>query len=167
MEEDFNKLRLIAKQLVRTPFQEGWHFRLDIDDENSPDDLDIYVKDITFSPIEIETESIKAGMQTLTYPTGTAPVGLSMTMRDNQDRRIYDWFTAWSKEMINDDGTVNLPYGEAGYVRKAERINLANDEVQDTWFVFPTKLGDITESLDSEGFLEFPISFIQFRSWGE
>jgi hypothetical protein len=164
MLEDFNQLRLLTKQLVHTPFQEGWQFRLDIDDENAPSDLDIYVKDITFGPIEIETEAIKAGMQTLTFPTGTVPVGLSMTMRDNQDRRIYDWFTAWSKAMVNDDGTVNLP---SEYVRKAERINLATDEIQDTWFVFPTKLGDITESVDSEGFLEFPISFIQFRSWGE
>lgn len=164
MREDFNQLRLKTRQLVRTPFQEGWQFRLDIDDDNAPKDLDIYVKDITFSPIEIETEAIKVGMQTLTFPSGTAPVGLSMTMRDNQDRRIYDWFTEWSNKVVNDDGTVNLP---SDYVRKAERINLVDDRIQDTWFMFPTKLGDITESVDSQGFLEFPISFIQFRSWGE
>jgi len=164
MKEDFNQLRLMVKKLVHTPFQEGWQFRLDIDDENSPDDLDIYIKDITFGPIEIETETVKAGVQTLTYPTGTAPVGLSMTMRDNQDRRIYDWFTAWCEKVVNDDGTVNLPFE---YVRKAERINLVNDAIENTWFMFPTKLGDITEAVDSQGFLEFPISFIQFRSWGE
>jgi hypothetical protein len=164
MQEDFNQLRLLTKQLVQTAFQQGWQFRLDIDDENAPNDLDIYIKDITIGPIEIETEAIKAGTQTLTFPTGTGAVGLSMTMRDNQDRRIYDWFTAWCNVMINDDGTVKLP---AEYVRKVERINLVNDEIQDTWFMFPTKLGDITEAVDSEGFLEYPISFIQFRSWGE
>ncbi len=164
MEEDLNQLRIVNRQLVRTPFQEGWQFRLDIDDENSPDDVDIYVKDITYGPIEIETETLKAGMQTLTYPSGTAPVGLSMTMRDNQDRRIYDWFRDWCNAMVNADGTVNLPIQ---YVRKAERINLLTDDIEDTWLMFPTKLGDITEAVDSEGFLEFPISFIQFRSWGE
>lgn len=162
--EDFNRLRLTVKQLVDTPFQLSWEFRLDIDDENAPNDLDIYVKDITYGSIEIETETIKAGMQTLTFPSGTGPVGLSMTMRDNQDRRIYDWFAAWCGKMVNDDGTVNLP---SEYIRKAERINLADDKVQDTWFMFPTKMGDTTESVDSPGFLEFPISFIQFRSWGE
>ena len=167
MQEDFNQLRLITKQLVHTPFQEGWQFRLDIIDDSVPKDMDIYVKDITFGPIEIETETIKAGMQTLTFPSGTGPVGLSMTMRDNQDRRIYDWFTAWSMAMVNDDGTVNLPYGKGGYVKEVERVNLLDDLVQDRWFMFPTKLGDITESVDSEGHLEFPISFIQFRSWGE
>jgi len=164
MQEDFNQLRLIAKQLVQTPFQEGWQFRLDIDDENSPDDLDIYVKDITYGSIEIETEAVKAGIQTMTYPTGTAPVGLSMTMRDNQDRRVYDWFTKWCQKVVNKDGTVNLP-GE--YVRKVERVCLLTDDIQDTWLMFPTKLGDITEAVDSEGFLEFPVAFIQFRSWGE
>jgi hypothetical protein len=162
--EDFNQLRLLAKKLVQTPFQEGWQFRLDIDDSNAPEDLDIYVKDITFGPIEIETEAVKAGMQTLTYPSGTVPVGISMTMRDNQDRRVYDWFKEWSAKMVNADGTVNLP---SEYVRKAERVNLLNDNIEDTWFVFPTKLGDITEAVDSQGFMEFPIAFIQFRSWGE
>lgn len=164
MREDFNQLRFMTKQLVHTPFQKGWQFRLDIDDENSPKDFDIYVKDITFGSIEIETEAVKAGLQTITYPSGTVPVGLAMTMRDHLDRRIYDWFTAWAGKVVNDDGTVNLP---SYYVRKAERINLATDEIQDTWFMFPTKMGDITEAVDSEGFMEFPITFIQFRSWGE
>lgn len=164
MQDDFNQLRLLTKKLVHTPFQEGWQFRLDIHYDNLPKDLDIYVKDITFGPIEFETEAVKAGIQTLTYPTGTVPVGLSMTMRDNQDRRVYDWFTGWASLVVNDDGTVNLP---ASYCHTVSRINLADDTVQDTWFMFPAKLGDITEAVDSQGFLEFPISFMQFRSWGE
>ncbi len=167
MREDMNQLRLLTKKLVHTPFQEGWQFRLVIDDKTLPQDWDIYVKDINYGPIEMETEGVKAGMQTLTYPSGTVPVSLSMTMRDNQDRRVHDWFARWSNAMVNPDGTVNLPYEQNGYVRKVERINLATGKIEDTWFMFPTKLGDITEAVDSEGFLEFPISFIQFRSWGE
>jgi len=159
--EDFNQLRLMVKELVRTPFQEGWQFRLVIDDENAPEDLNIYIKDITYGSIEIETEEIKAGMQTLTYPSGTAPVSVSVTMRDNQDRRVYDWFKGWAYSTVNDDGTVNLPYE---YCRKIYRVNLLDDLIQDTWYAFPTKLGDITEAIDAEGFLEFPVTFIQFRS---
>jgi len=162
--EDLNYRRLMVRSLVQTHFQEGWQFRLDIDDPATPEDFEIYVKDISFGPIEIETEPFKAGMQTLTFPTGTGAVGLAMTMRDNQDRRIYDWFAAWCGQMVNDDGTVNLI---SEYVKKVERVNLATDEVQDTWFMFPIRMGDITEAVDAEGFAEFPISFIQFRSWGE
>lgn len=160
--EDFNQLKLMVKQLVRTPFQEGWQFRLDID--GAPKDFDIYVKEIGYSPIEIETETVKAGMQTLTYPAGTAPVTLSMTIRDNQDRRIYDWFTAWAKKVVNNDGTVNLP---SQYCKKVKRINLVNDLIKDTWLMYPIKAGDITESTDSQGFLEFPLTYVQFRSLGE
>jgi len=160
--EDFNQRRLLAKKLTHTPFQEGWQFRLDFD--ATPEDFEIYVKDITYGAIEIETETVKAGMQTLTYPSGTAPVGLSMTMRDNVDRRIYGWFKAIAGAVVNDDGTVNLP---SEYMRKAERVNLETEKIEDTWLVFPTKIGDTTEAVDSEGFLEFPISFKQFRSWGE
>lgn len=160
--EDFNRLRLLTRQLVRTPFQEGWQFRLDID--KAPRGFNIYVKDITFGPIEIETEALKVGMQTLTFPSGTAPVGLSMTMRDHRDRRIYDWFVKWSGAMVNEDGTVRLPFE---YLRKVKRVNLATGKIQDTWIMFPTKMGDITESVDSEGFLEFAVAFTQFRSWGE
>ena len=167
MQEDFNQRRLLVKKLVHTPFQEGWQYRLDIDDDNCPKDLQIYVKEISYGPIEIQTETLLAGMQTLTYPSGTGPVGLSMTMRDNQDRRIYKWFDSWCNKMINLDGTVRLPYGADGYVKKVNRINLSDDEIQDTWLMFPTRLGDITEAVDAPGFLEFPITFIQFRSWGE
>jgi len=164
MTEDFNKLRMIASTLVHTEFQEPWQFQLRFDDKSAPEDMDIYIKDITYGPIEIQTEEVKAGIQTLTFPIGTGPVGVSMTVRDNQDRRIYKWFAAWCDAMVNADGTVNLPNA---YVRKVERINLVDDSVQDAWFMFPTQLGDITESVDAEGFLEFPMSFIQFRSWGE
>lgn len=162
MAEDFNQLKLLVKQLVKTPFQEGWQYRLDI--EGAPDNFDIYTKEINFGPIEIETDHVKAGIQTLTYPVGTTPTNLSVTVRDHQDRRIYDWFTAWASKVINDDGTVNLP---SQYKKKVERINLVDNKIKDTWFMYPTKLGDIAESVDSQGFLEFPLTFIQFRSWGE
>lgn len=160
--EDFNKLRLISKALVKTMFKEGWQFQMRI--QGAPKDFDIYVKDMTFGPIEIETEPVKAGMQTLTFPSGTGPVGVAMTMRDHQDQRIYKWFEKWAGAMVNEDGTVNLP---KDYLRKCERIALISEKVIDTWFMFPTRMGDINESVETPGFLEVPVSLLQFRSWGE
>jgi len=163
MPEDFNQLRGLTRKLVKTNFQQSWQFRVEIDGFD-PQDLDIYIKDVTYGPIEIETEAEKAGMHTLTYPSGTAPVGISMTMRDNQDQRIYDFVNDWCGQIVNPDGTVKLP---PDYVKKWKRYSIGADSsetLRDTWDVFLTQVGDITESKDEPGFLEFPVTLIQFKS---
>jgi hypothetical protein len=148
--------------LVKTPFQQSWQFRVEI--EGFTGDIDIYVKDISYGPIEIETEAEKAGMHTLTYPSGTAPVGISMTMRDNQDQRVYTFAKAWCKKIVNEDGTVNLP---PDYTKNWKRYSIGADSsetLRDEWKVFLTQVGDITESKEEPGFLEFPVTLIQFKS---
>jgi hypothetical protein len=163
--EDFNKLRLIAKSLVETHFREPWQFRVEIDEyPYSKDDFDLYVKEISYGPIEIETDQEEVGIQTLTYPCGTAPVTISMTMRDHEDRRVSKWFGSLVGKVVNPDGTVNLPID---YCVNFTRYSLLHDNSEpetDKWHVYPTQLGDVTESKDGEGMLEFPITFIQFRS---
>jgi hypothetical protein len=160
---DFNKQRLTTKTLVKTPFQRGWQFRIEL--SNQPSEFDLFVKDVTFAPIEIETESIKAGSHTLTFPVSAAPVSISMTMRDHTDERIYKWFDGLSKKVLNEDGTVNLP---KDYCINWKRFIVLEDgsEMKSdmAWQVYPTKLGDITESRDDDGFKEFPITFMQFRA---
>jgi hypothetical protein len=161
--EDFNKLRLMAGRLVETHFREPWQFRIEID-QYPHDDFDLYVREISYGPTEIETDQEKAGIQTLTYPSGTAPVTVSMTMRDHEDMRVSDWFNALIKKVINSDGTVNLPID---YCVSFKRFSLLHDNTEtetDKWMVYPTQIGDITESKDGDGVLEFPITFIQFRS---
>lgn len=165
MEEDFNYLRSVAKRLVKTEFKFPWQFKLDI--EGAPDDLDIYVKDISYGPTQIENEPIKVGGTTITYPTGSAPVSLSMTVRDNEDERIADWFDDWAELVVHEDGTVGLPYGSDGYVKKVKRIFVdadGSEEERDEWEMFPVQRGDVTESREGQGFLEFAVTFIQFRS---
>ena len=170
MPEDFNVLRAVSKKLVQTHFQHGWQFRIEVIDWQSiellgrPDDFDLYVKDVTYCPTEVEVEPIKVGASTITYPTGAGPVVISMTMRDNEDHRISNWFNALVARILNSDGTVNLP---ADYLLRWSRYTLLADggEVQTAgWDAFPMKLGDVTESVDAQGFLEFPIQFQQFRS---
>lgn len=165
MSEDINHLRSIALRLLKTPWREPWQFRIEV--EGYPhDDWDLCVKDVTYGPIEIETEQEQLGACVLTYPTVAQPVTISMTMRDHEDRRVSKWFASIVKKMINGDGTVNLP---GTYVLKIRRFSLLHDgdqngEETDVWEVLPTQLGDVTESKDGEGTLEFPITFIQFRS---
>jgi len=165
MAEDFNKLRGISKRLVENHFREPWQFRVEIDEYPYPtNDFDMYVREISYTPIEVETDVVKAGMQTLTYPSGTAPVTVTLMMRDHEDRRVSKWFTELIKKVVNSDGTVNLP---ADYCVNFRRYSLLEDNTEeetDKWLVYPTQLGEVTEATDGENLLEFPITFIQFRS---
>lgn len=167
MKEDFNKMRSMAHKLVTTNFKYSWQFRLEI--EGAPSDLDIYVKDISYGPTQIENDAIKIGAKILTYPTTSQPVTLSMTVRDNEDERISKWFDDWAGSVINEDGTVNLPFGDSGYVKNVTRYFIDADgeseNEMDQWGMYPVQRGDVTESRDATGtFLEFAVTFIQFRS---
>ena len=160
--KDFNNLRLIAKKLVKTPFQQSWQYRVQI--TGQPEDFDIYVKDITYGPIEIETEAEKAGHTTITWPSGTAPVSISMTMRDHEDQRVRNFIAKLAAKVTNPDGTVNLPID---YLVDWQRFSLLSDNTEketDSWKVYPTQLGDVTEAREEPGFLEFPVTLIQFRT---
>ncbi len=166
MTQDYNRLCLgIVKKAVRTPFKKKEMFRLEL--ERQPDDMDIFVKDISFGPTELENEPVKAGGRVLTYPTGAAPVSLSVTVRDHEDERVARFFDEWAAEVSNSDGTFNLPYGTSGYVRKVKRFSLFEEKpdlLTDEWEMYPVQRGDVAESVEEPGFLEFPLTFVQFRS---
>lgn len=166
MREDFNKLRTTARRLVNIPFRHPWQFRLDI--EGAPQDLDFYVKDISYGPTQIDNDPLKIGGRILTFPSSAAPVSLSMTVRDHEDERVSKWFDKWAAEAVHPDGTVGLPYGAGGYVKKVRRFFVdadGSEEERDVWEMFPVQRGDVTESRDNTGtFLEFAVTFIQFRS---
>jgi len=165
MSEDLNKQRLIVKKLVRAEFKHAWEFRIEFD--NQPKDFDIFVKEITYGPTEISTEPENVGSRVITWPVRAEPVSLSMTVRDYIDERIGKWFDQLAGKVVNSDGTVNLPYGDGGYVLKCRRYSLIENEdgsPSDEWEMYPTKRGDVTESIEEPGFLEYPVSFIQFRS---
>ena len=92
---------------------------------------------------------------------------LSMTMRDHVDRRVSKWFDEWVGKIVNPDGTVNLPYGANGYVKKVKSYALKEDgseELENTWGMYAETRGDVTMTVEGDGFLEFPCIFQQFRT---
>lgn len=161
--EDFNKMRMTARSLVETTFREPWQFRVEMDGYPHKD-FDLYVREISYGPKEIETEQEKVGIQTLTYPSGTVPVTVSMTMRDHEDMRVSKWLATLTGKVTNPDGTVNLPIDYCVSFRRFSLLHDNSEVETDKWMVYPTQLGDVTESTDGEGVLEFPVTFIQFRS---
>lgn len=157
-------MRLIAKQAVKKKFRKSWQFKFEIPD--APPDFDFYVKDVSYGPIEIETEPEKVGVSThtITWPVGSGPVELSMTMRDNEDERIKKWFEGLAAEVVHPDGTVGLSSDYCFDVNRYTVLQTGDEVLTDTWKMYPTQLGDVTESRDEPGFCEFPITFVQFVS---
>jgi len=165
MAEDFNKLRLINKQLVSTQFQNDWLFRLEI--EGAPDDFDFYVKDISYNPREMGTDEEAVGAMTFTWPTSITPVKVTATMRDNEDGRIMLFMSTWFAKVVKPDGTVGLPYGGNGYLKKVG-VKWQKDDGSELgigeWKMYPTSLGEHSHSRENCAFLEFPVSLIQFQT---
>ncbi len=165
MAEDFNRLRMLSKKLVATDFQKDWLFRLEI--EGEPTDFDLYVKDIAYNPLEITTDEENYGGVTMAWPTGRVPVKITATMRDNEDRRISQYISDWCEKAVHADGTVGLPYGADGYVRKV-RVYEQRDDGTETlageWEMYATSPGETSRSRENGSCKEFPVALVQFTT---
>lgn len=167
MAEDFNSMRSMTRRLVKTEFRQKWQWKIKFD--QGPQDFELYVKDITFGPTEITSEAVKVGAMTLTYVEGASPCTISLTMREHTDKRISKWFDDWAGKAVNTNGTVGLPYGSNGYVRKVKLYFVnenGTEELDDEWEVIPGQRGDVTLSYEDPGHMEFPVTFTQFCSTG-
>ena len=183
--KDLNQLRCeLVKKAINTQFQQNWQWELVFHEKSGdkdfkpPKDLSIYVKDITYGALEVETETKNVGAGVITLPVRSMPVELSMTVRDNQEREIYNWMANWIGKVVNasDDNnnraraTVNV---SSNYLRTCTRYQLIEhnggitrerDKARE-WQIYPTLVGDITESYEADGgLLEFPVRFIQMFS---
>lgn len=177
MAVNLNKARLdVLNKAIHKHYQHSWQWRLAI--AGAPDDLDFYVKDISYGPIEIETNQKSVGAGVITLPTRAQPVTVSMTVRDDQDERVFQWMADWAALVVNGSGhsqknyrsTLNVPQN---YLRTVTRYQLLmgpgytlteRKSPGREWEVFPTQVGDITESRDDQGMLEFPITLMQMLS---
>lgn len=165
MAEDFNKLRLASKQLVETDFQKSWLFRLDI--EGAPGDLDFYVKEVTYNPHDVNTDEETIGSLVFTWPTGRSAIKVNATMRENEDGRIYDFMNAWCQSAAKPDGTVGLPYGGDGYLKKVRfywQKDDGSEKLAGEWEMYPTSLGEVNFSRENAAFMEFQAAFVQFAT---
>ncbi|MFW1108363.1 hypothetical protein ACEWA7_20190 [Vibrio parahaemolyticus] len=169
MASDFNREKMLVKKMVHTYFQHQWQFRLEI--EEQPLDFEIFIKDVTYGPIELEYEPVKVGVNQLQFPTGVMPVSISMTVRDHDDERIHKWFAEWTAKVANGDGTVNPPLNpDTKWIRDWKKYTLIHkgtgfeEVLSETYPVAPVQLGDVTQSYSEHSFKEFPLTVIQFRS---
>lgn len=157
-------MRQISKRMVGTAYRHPWQFRVQMDE--APDGFDLFVKEISQEPITIQTEPFKVGAFPINYPNSAEPVTLTMTCYDHEDERMYRWFEARVKKMVNPDGTWNLPYEYLLTCKIFRRLHDGSEQLRQHMRMVPLVLGAITESVDNHDMLEFPLSFIEFRYSG-
>lgn len=159
----FARHRRTVRQLVETPFQQGWQFRIEI--EGQPSDFDVYVKDVTYGSFTIEYEATQVGTNTINSPLHKSASTVTMTVRDHQDGRVETFFTKLSKKVINEDGTINLP---ANYLVKMRLYLLSDDgaeRLNKEWEVSVAECGEITRSRSAlNEFVSFPVVLQKYRA---
>lgn len=167
MATDINLIRSMkefSKRMVQTAFRKPHQFRVEMDE--APEDWDLYVKEISQERYNIDTDPHNVGAYVFSYPTTIQPVTLSMTCYDNEDGRMYDWFEKRLDKMENKDGTWNVPAEYLLTCKIFRRLSDDSEVLRQEMRMFPVTLGSLTESLDGRELLEFPMTFIEFRTAG-
>lgn len=166
--EDFNVLKQTVKKLMRTDFQKEWLFKLEI--EGEPSDFDLYVKDISYGSFEITVDEEQTGGVSMAWGTSRQCEKLSVTVRDHIDGRIHKFMSEWADKVVHKDGTVGLPYGVGGYVKKIKRYDIEEggkkENLRDTWEMFPVQCGEISRSRENGAYMEFTVTFSVFSTGG-
>lgn len=158
-----SRQRRTSQQLVRTPFQQGWQYRVEVD--GMPPDFDIYVKDITYGAFTIEFEAKQIGTVEIQNPTHRTAGQVTLTVRDHQDGRVEKFFTKGAGKVVNSDGTVNLPKDYLLKMRLYLLLENGGEELSKEWEVAPADCSDITRSRTAlNEFVSFPITFQKYRS---
>lgn len=158
-----SRQKRMAHQLVMTPFQQGWQYRVEV--AGMPSDFDVYVKDITYGAYTIEFEAKQIGSTEIQNPTHRTAGLVTLTVRDHQDARVENFFTKAANKVINPDGTVNLPREYLLTMRLYLLQENGGETLSKEWEVVPAECGEITRSRSSlNEFVSFPISFQKYRS---
>ncbi|HAV1601601.1 TPA: phage tail protein [Enterobacter hormaechei subsp. xiangfangensis] len=152
----------MLKAALRMAYAQGWQWTVEVAGFSQ---FQMFVKDINYTPISIETETKNIGGIMINRPTLSASSTISMTVRDTEDGAVKRWFTSLAKRVINADGTINLP---TDYLVTLNIYNILSDgtrQLTDTFEVFATNLGDITRGRDQiSEFFSYPITWTIYSS---
>lgn len=157
--------KLTAVALNKILFAQGWQFAVEVDGFSG---IEFFVKDITYGKYTIETEPKRIGANEYNIPVARTAQPVSMMVRDTNMGIVHDWFESCVANVINDDGTINLPAAYLLTIRiyRLEATGVPALETELT--VIPTQCGEITRSKDQvTEFLSFPLSFVQWKTFGD
>ena len=154
----------VVATAMRIRYAQGWQWTVDVDGLSG---FDMFVKDITYSSGNIETESKIIGSVEFNKPTHVTAGPVTMTVRDTEDGKIMNWFKERRARVTNSDGTLNLPPDYLMNIRLYRVTQEGGKELEEEMRVFPTQIGEISRSRDQVSeFLSYPITFPRYTSAG-
>lgn len=152
----------VLQLAMQIQYAQGWQFIVEADGLS---DLFMYVRDVTYGTGTIETDQKIIGGIQFNKPTHIAPGTVTMTVRDNQERKVATWFDQRKSLVINPDGTLNLA---PTYLMKIRIYHVGFDGAKTLdreMKVFPTERGAITRAYDQVGeYYSFPLTFMPHSS---
>lgn len=152
----------MLKAALRMAYAQGWQWTVEVAGFSQ---FQLFVKDINYTPISIETEAKNIGGVMINRPTLMSNSTISMTVRDTEDGAVKKWFTRLASRVINKDGTINLPTQYLVTLNIYNTTSQGERLLMDTYEVFATNLGDITRARDqTTEFFSFPITFTIYSS---
>lgn len=159
------------KRISQTPFQQGWEFRAEIiiPAENllsgiSVPDMSIFMKSFTHGGYTIDYESKRIGTAHLNSPTSKNAGSVSCTVRDNKSGDVETFFRKL-QNVVNSDGTVNMPYEYLFKVLLYRPDNDGNEVLRHSWTVSAESMGEVARSYEQVSeFTTFELSFKKYRS---
>lgn len=159
--------KAVTNSFMTKPWRQGWQWRVEFEGGNAPQDFDIYVKDIDYGEGSIDVDTFQVGCGSIAQPTFSSASEITMTVRDDQNNTMSDWFDERLAKVKNKDGTINIP---VDYVIQLKIFDLDDDgskTLRKVYQVFPTKKGNVSLSRESSNTIKsFPIIFQKFMSVG-
>ncbi|MEZ2591639.1 phage tail protein [Pantoea agglomerans] len=156
--------KTILEMAMRIRYAQGWQWNIEIDGFSR---VDMYVKDITYSTGNVETESKLIGGNEFVKPTHVTAGSVSMTVRDNEDGELLQKFKERRARIHNGDGTFNLP---PAYLLNIRIYRVSQDgraTLEDEMKGFITTIGEISRARDAVGeFATIPVTFVKYTSAG-
>ncbi|MEB7891890.1 phage tail protein [Hafnia alvei] len=152
----------IVKAGLRIRYAQGWQWAIEVDGQRN---FNMFVKDITYSSITIETEAKQIGAVVFNKPTHREAGTITATVRDSESGEIADWFDERASRVINPDGTVNLSTQYALGIRIYRVMQDGGIALESEFEVFPTSRGETTRARDQvTEFLSYPLTFVKVSS---
>ncbi|WP_241576561.1 phage tail protein [Rosenbergiella collisarenosi] len=159
---ELSNSKAILSRAMRIRYAQGWQWNIEIEGFAG---LDMYVKDITYGFGNIETETTLIGSVEFNKPTHATAGTLTVTVRDNEQREVRNWFLERKRRVTNSDGTLNLP---RDYLMKARIYSVDQDGKQtllESVDVFPTQFGEVSFARDQlTEFCSYPLTFVRYTS---
>ena len=157
MQTELSTLKRILEKNSAIEYQVNSLFQLTIDPQ--PEDFELLVKEVSFSPYELECESYVFGDRTVSVPSKRASTDFTVTFADTSNATAYNYFQEWY-EQIYQNGLLNPmnSYLRSITLQAFDQMMLPTG-MKKEFRGFPKSVSDYNFSVSSTEVIEFSVTF--------